>query len=358
MQLRRRILIAASLLLVLVIAAVVGYRVLGGPSVTILQALYMAVITLAGVGYGEIVDTSQNPALRIFNIFVVLFGVMITAYVFSSVTAFLVEGDYSDMFRRRKMLKRISQLHKHFIVCGAGDTGRYAVAELQKTGTPYVVIETHQEGISKLVEHSAEVYKDMLYVIGDATDEEVLEEAGLSRARGLLIMLANDKDNLVITVLARQKNPNIRIVARFTDLKFSERMQKAGANSVVSPNMIGGLRLASEVLRPHVVGFLDLMIKEKSQTLRIEEIVIGESSPWVGKPLGDLQLKARFNLLPMAIKNALTTSDGKGFWVNPPDNITLKSGLVVIVMGDVADIRRAREDAVHSSVFAAVKHDK
>jgi len=345
------------MLLVLVIAAVLGYRLLGGPSVTVLQALYMAVITLAGVGYGEIVDTSHNPALRIFNIFVVLFGVMITAYVFSSVTAFLVEGDYTDQFRRRKMQKRISQLKNHFIVCGIGDTGRHAVAELHKTGTPCVVIESHQEIINRELEQPGEVYKEMLYVIGDATDEEVLEQAGLSRASGLLTMLAHDKDNLVITVLARQKNPTIRIVARCTDLKFSERMQKAGANSVVSPNMIGGLRLASEVLRPHVVGFLDLMIKEHSRTLRIEEIVVSESSPWVGKSLGSLQLKNRFNLLTMAIKNSRTSADGKGFWVNPPDNITLKSGLIVIVMGDVGDVRHAREDSARTSVFTAVKTD-
>jgi len=355
MQLRRRIIFAASLLAVLVAAAVIGYQVIGGTEVTTLQALYMAVITLAGVGYGEVVDTSHNPTLRIFNIFVVLFGVMITAYVFSSVTAFLVEGDYSDMFRRRKMLKRISVLKNHFVVCGLGDTGRHAVAELQKTGTPYVVIETHQENVNRFMEHAADVYKDMLWVIGDATDEEVLEQAGLSRASGLLTMLAADKDNLVVTVLARQKSPNIRIVARCTDLKFSERMQKAGANSVVSPNMIGGLRLASEVLRPHVVGFLDLMIKEHSRTLRIEEILITETSPWVGKPLGQVQLKTRFNLLPMAVKNAQGGADGKGFWVNPPDNITLKPGLVVIVMGDVGDVRNAREDSTQSSVFAAAK---
>jgi voltage-gated potassium channel len=357
MRLRQRIIIAAALLMILVVGAILGYMILGGSSVTVLQALYMAVITLAGVGYGEVVDTSQNPTLRIFNIFVVLFGVMITAYVFSSVTAFLVEGDYSDLFRRRKMLKRIAQLHNHFIVCGIGDTGRHAAAELQKTGTPYVVIETQQEGINRLLEHSGELYKDMLYVIGDATDEDVLEQAGLSRANGLLSMLALDKDNLVVTVLARQKNPDIRIVARCTDLKFSERMQRAGADSVVSPNMIGGLRLASEVLRPHVVGFLDLMLKEQSRTLRIEEIAISESSTWIGKSLGQLQLKNRFNLLPMAIKNAQTGPDGKGFWVNPPDNITLKTGLVVIVMGDVEDVRNARHDANPSSVFTAAKHE-
>jgi voltage-gated potassium channel len=350
MELRRRIIHAALLLVVLIAFSIFGYRTLGGPSVTFLQALYMAVITLAGVGYGEIVDTSHLPALRIFNIFIVVFGVMITAYVFSSVTAFLVEGDYSDIFRRRKMLKQISQLKNHYIVCGLGDTGRHAVAELQKTGTPYVVIEHNEESIKRLREHGGGEYKDMMFVLGDATDEEILEQAGVSRAMGLLTTLAMDKENLVITVMVRQKNAKIRIVTRCTDLKFSERMTKAGANSVVSPNHIGGLRLASEVLRPHVVGFLDLMLKEQSRTLRIEEIIIPESSPWAGKSLGALNIKSRFNLLPMALKNAPEST--QRLWVNPPDNIGLKAGVVIIVMGDINDIRRARQDSAHTAVFS------
>lgn len=328
--------------------SVLGYRVLGGPQVGFLQALYMAVITLAGVGYGEFVDTANNVPLRVFNIFVVLFGVMITAYVFSAVTAFLVEGDYSDYFRRRKMLKRISQLKNHYIVCGLGDTGRHAVSELHKTGTPYVVIDNHEDNIKRLLEHSGETFKEMLYLIGDATDEDMLEQAGIGRAAGLLTTLAQDKENLVITVMVRQKNPDVRIVTRCTDLKFSERMQKAGANSVVSPNMIGGLRLASEVLRPHVVGFLDLMLKEQSRTLRIEEVVISADSPWVGKSLGSLNLRGHYNLLPMAVKNAAVNPGSQNFWVNPPDSVALNVGLIVIVMGDVSDIRKARQDASSS----------
>jgi voltage-gated potassium channel len=344
MELRRRIIFAMLLLVVVTSLSVLGYRLLGGPSVTFLQALYMAVITLAGVGYGEFVDTSHSAVLRLFNIFVVLFGVMITAYVFSSVTAFLVEGDYSDVFRRRKMLKKIQQLRNHYIVCGLGDTGRHAIDELQKTGSAYVVIENHDENIKRLQEHNAETYKNLLYIIGDATDEEVLEQAGVANAAGLLTTLAQDKENLVITVLVRQKNPNIRIVSRCTDLKFSERMQKAGADSVVSPNRIGGLRLASEILRPHVVSFLDLMLKEQSRTLRIEDVVIPDDSPWSGKPLGQLDLRSRYNLLPMAIKNTGGGTE-QNFWVNPPDTIVVKGGIVIIVMGDVVDIKRARGDA-------------
>jgi voltage-gated potassium channel len=352
MELRRRIIFATLLLIVVTALSILGYRLLGGPDIGFLQALYMAVITLAGVGYGEFVDTAQSVPLRVFNIFVVLFGVMITAYVFSSVTAFLVEGDYSNVFRRRKMLKRIEQLQHHYIVCGLGDTGRHAVSELQRTGTPYVVVEHHEENIQRLQEHTGEAFQNMLYLIGDATDEEILESAGVSRASGLLTTLGHDKENLVITVLVRQKNPNIRIVARCTDPKFSERIQKAGADSVVSPNMIGGMRLASEILRPHVVSFLDLMLKEQSRTLRIEDLKVPVGSNWDGKQLGQLGLRNRYNLLPMAIKNAQDGRAGQDFWVNPPDTVTLRPGVVVIVLGDVRDIRLAREEAGKGSVLA------
>jgi voltage-gated potassium channel len=133
-------------------------------------------------------------------------------------------------------------------------------------------------------------------------------------------------------------------------------MQKAGANSVVSPNKIGGMRLASEMLRPHVVSFLDLMLKEHTRTLRIEEIVIKSASPWVDKPLGDLNLRLRYNLLPMALKNASGTAESaQNFWVNPPDNIRMKPGVVVIVMGDVHDIQKAREDSLKTHTFVAMK---
>src|SRR5580704_17881609 len=149
MALRKRLLLALALLLGLIVVSTTGYRVIGGPSVTFLQALYMAVITLAGVGYGEIVDTSHNPALRIFNIGIVLFGVAITVYVFSVVAAFLVEVEVTNPFWRRRMQKRISELSNHFVVCGLGDTGRYAVTELQKTSTPSVVIDTSEENLKK-----------------------------------------------------------------------------------------------------------------------------------------------------------------------------------------------------------------
>src|SRR6202162_446363 len=206
-MLRKRLISAGILFLTLITVSMTGYRLLGGPSITFLQALYMAVITLAGVGYGEIVDTSHNPALRVVNIGIVLFGVAITVYVFSVVAAFLVETEVTNPFWRRSMQKRVDELKDHFIVCGLGDTGRFVVAELQKTRTPCVVIDLSEENVRKMQELHQEALREMLYVIGDATEEDTLEKCGLSRAKGLVTTLPQDKDNLVITVLARQRSP-------------------------------------------------------------------------------------------------------------------------------------------------------
>lgn len=340
MDLRRRLQYAVAALLTITVFSVAGYVLLGGSNVTVLQAVYMAVITLAGVGYGEIIDTSHNPALRIFNMFVVLFGVTITVYVFSVVTAFLVEGEITNIFWRRKMQKKIGELKNHYIICGLGNTGRFAVDELQKTGTHFVVIEDNLEVIKRFREHHGENDPDnVLVVAGDATDEEVMDQAGIDRAKGLIAALSSDKDNLVITVMARQRRDDLRIVARYTDPKFADRMTKAGANSTVSPNRIGGLRLASEALRPHVVGFLDLMLREQSRTLRIEDLEINAGSPWIGQTIAELKMHQRYNLLVMAVKNVL--GDNK-FIANPTDNLRITAGSVLIAMGDVNDIRRAR----------------
>ena len=344
MELKRRLMYAAVLLLFLIVFATVGYRLLGGSSVGLLQALYMAVITLAGVGYGEIVNTAHNPALRIFNIFIVLFGVAVTVYVFSVVASFLVEIEITNPFWRRRMQKRLDELKDHFIVCGLGDTGRFVVAELEKTRTPFVVIDLSEENVRKMLELHTELSRDLPYVVGDATEDETLEKCGLSRAKGLVTALPHDKDNLVVTVLVRQRSPRLRIVARATDRKFGERMMKAGASATVSPSQIGGLRMASEALRPHAVGFLDLLLKEQGKTLRVEEVEVQSNSPWAGKRLDQLDLKGRMNLLVLGLKHP----EGSGLpdlVVNPSDHATVSPGGVIIALGDMPDNDRARREA-------------
>jgi len=347
MALRKRLILAIGLFLSVMAFSVAGYRFLGGPSVSLLQALYMAVITLAGVGYTEVVDTSHNPLLRLFNIVVVLVGVAITVYVFSVVAAFLVEIETTKPFWRRRMQKHIQETKNHYIVCGLGDTGRHAVGELRKTGTPHVVIELEEEHVKRMRELYPDSFGDLLYIVGDATEEEILEKAGIERAKGIISALPHDKDNLVITVIVRQRFPKLRIVARSADEKFSERMLRAGADTTVSPSHIGGLRMASEVIRPHVVGFLDLMLKEQSQTLRVEQIEVS-GPPWAGLSLDRLGLHANFNLLVLAVKSA-----GVKLWVNPPGSLTVQAGSAIIVMGDMKDIQRARQQAETTSALTS-----
>ena len=319
----------------MLLVAAAGYRFFGGPSVTSLDAIYMAVVTISSVGYTEVVDTSHNVSLRVFNMFVILFGIGIMLYVFSAFTAFIVEGQLNDLFRRRKMLKQIRDLRDHFIICGAGEVGHHVVQELLKTRNSFVVIDQDDEHLEKIRQLG-----EFPVLRGDAADEDTLSTAGLAYARGLASVLSEDRDNLMVTVTARQMNPNVRIVARCAEARMAGKLIRAGANTAVSPNTIGGLRLASELVRPHVVGFLDMMLKEESKTLRVEEIVIGAQSPWAGKTIHGTEIHKRFELLALALRKP----DGKTHY-NPHGSSPLDVGDVVLVMGDVDMIWKARESA-------------
>ena len=336
MTLRRQLVVALLLLLIVVMVTAAGYRILGGPHVSLLDAIYMAVVTFTSIGYGEIVDTSHNPSLRVFNMIMILFGIGIMLYVFSASTAFIVEGELKDIFRRRKMQKTIRDMKDHFIVCGAGETGQHIIQELLKTGNPFVVIDHDPERLTRLQHHG-----EIAWVEGEAADEEVLESAGISRAKALATVLPDDKDNLMVTVTARQMSSTIRIVVRCVDARMGEKMVRAGASVSVSPNMIGGLRMASEMIRPHVVNFLDLMLKEKSKTLRVDEIAVTPDSPWAGKTIGDTEIHRKYDLLALAVRKP----NGDNIY-NPLGDLTLLAGDVLIVMGDVSKVRAARETAV------------
>jgi len=342
--LRNRLILSLLLLCVIVLSAVAGYRWLGGPEVTLLDAFYMAVITVSTVGYGEVVDTHAHPELRLFNIFVILFGIGIMLYVFSAATAFIVEGELKDIFRRRRMLKQVRDMHDHFIICGAGETGSYLVQELLKTGNMFVVIDHDEERLARISQLG-----EVPVLKGDGADEEILTTARIEKARGLASVLPEDKDNLLATVTARQLNPSLRIVARCAEARMVDKLLRAGANAAVSPNMIGGMRLASELIRPTVVSFLDIMLRDQSRTMRVEEITIGEGSPWIGKKLREMDLRGRFNLLALAVRQP----DGE-LKYNPRDDTALASGDVLVVLGEVSNTWKAREAAGNKTPHRAV----
>ncbi len=335
MELQRRLVHAVLTLAIVVIVATTGYKLLGR-DVSWLDAVYMTIVTLSSVGYGEIVDTSHNPLLRAFNLLVLTFGIGLMLYVFSISTAFVVEGELKNFFWRRKMQKRIEEFRGHIIVCGAGETGMHVVEELVKAGRDVVVVDKERHRLEKY-----QVFPGVPLIEGDATEEDVLEQAGLPRAGGVIAVLPNDKDNLVVTITVRLKHPTIRIVSRTIEQKMSDKILRAGANTTVTPTFIGGIRMASEMIRPHVVNFLDLMLKERSKTLRIEEIQVPFHSHWVGMELGSISLREKYNLSCLALRH---TTD-ETFRYNPHDSEVVKGNSVLVVMGDVEHVRGARQAA-------------
>jgi voltage-gated potassium channel len=335
MELRRRLLRALAGLGLLIVGATFGFHALGG-GVSWLDSLYMVVISLTGVGYTEVVDTSHSPALRVFNIGVLVLGVSMMLYVLSLATAFFVEGNFGSLIRRRRMERRIAGFSRHIVVCGAGETGSLVLEELWKTGASTVVVDLRVDRLTALPERPA-----LATLEGDATDLDTLERAGLSRAACVVTALPHEKDNLIVTVLVRQKNPDIRIVARHVDPAMAERLKKAGADATVSPAAIGGMRLASEAVRPHVVSFLDQMLKEQGSPMRIEEIRIPDGSRWAGRDIGVLELRKRWGLTALAVKDA---PDGP-FRYSPAPEESLRTGAVLVVLGDQRGIGDARAEA-------------
>lgn len=316
--------ITSSLLMVAIFAVgVAGYKFFA-PETSFLDAIYMTVITLTTVGYGEIVDLSTHPAGRVFTMILLFFGVGTFLYVFSSLTGFIVEGNLEHLFWRRKMQKSIDAMKDHFIVCGGGYTGRHIVKELAMTGRDFVLIEGDEGHVVDAEEFAG---TKLHVVIGDATDDDELRRAGIERASGLFACVSNDKDNLIVTVSARLLNPQIRIVSRCMDEAVEEKIRRAGADVVISPNLIGGLRMASAMVRPTVVTFLDVMLRDRDR-LRVEESTVAAGSKLDGKSVADLRAIHPADALLIALRGT------DGDWTyNPDDAVRLEPSVTLIYMG-------------------------
>ena len=326
-QIRRKALIAGGLLLLVLGVGTAAYKHIGGEQVTLLDSLYMVVITIATIGYGEIVDLSHSPGGRIFTMFLSFAGIGIMTYIMMSLTAFVVEGQLNEAFRRRKMEKRIEKLREHYIVCGADGVGTHVARELTATARPYVVVDVDREKIERL--HGGD--DGPPFVVGDATDNETLAQAGIDRAHGIFAVTGDDNLNMVISLSARQLNPKVRVVARCEDARNTEKMRRAGADSAVSPTRIGGLRMASEMLRPAVVTFLDVMLRREDEALRIEELAVPASM--VGRKLAALDLQRFSKLLLLAVRT------GQGWTYNPPRDYVMQAGDTLVFMGSPEERR-------------------
>ena len=319
----------------LLLGVVLGVGTLGYTAIegwSFFDSLYMTVITVGTVGYGE--TNPLTPPGRVFTILLILLGLGVTAYAFSQLTAILVEGGLSNIVRRKKMKKRIAELEKHFILCGLGHTGQVIFDELVRTKRTVVIIEKERQKAEEL-EHDG-----LLVVQGDALHDEVLKAAGIERARGIFCTLGNDQDNIVLTLASKEFNPKIRVVSELHEPRHRERLSRCGADGVVSSPFIGGLRLASEMVRPVTVGFLDAMIRDRSHTYRFEEVVLEKGSPLIGRHINRLEVSGRAPLV-VAVKH----KEADGYIINPEPKHSLKDGDVLVVLGSSEEVARLREAA-------------
>lgn len=324
---------ATALMLLVVMLGTLGIHSIGAGRWTWFQSLFHTVITLSTVGYGELPGMEHDDVARAFSLLLVVAGAGSVVYFASVVTALFVEGELRDYFQRGRMRKVIDAMQDHVIVCGVGRTGLHIVEEMYSCRQPFVAVDTDVARLKRLQRERS----GMTFLVGDATEDEVLVAAGIARARGIVAALPDDQANLYATLTARSLNPSLRIVAKAVEHSAGPKLLRAGADKVVSTNHIGGLRLASEMIRPNVTEFLDMMMRDPKHVLRIEEALVKPGGLLAGKTLGAAGIRKVADVLVVALRDA----DGN-YRFNPGAETPLREGSTVIVLGERDEILRLR----------------
>lgn len=326
----KRFFIVLLLAFLTIIGGTLGYHLIEGWD--FLSSLYMTVITLSTVGFSEIYPLSS--AGRIFTIFLIGSGIFTITYAVSLVLSLLAEGKLGEYLHRREMRMQLQTLDNHLIVCGCGVVGSEVIKALYRANEKFVVIDKEEQALSETVQE----FPDIIYLEGDATREEVLKEAGVEKARGLLAIIGNDADNVYVVLTARFLNPHLRIVARAIQPEAIEIMKKAGADYVICPQKIGGSRMAAAALRPQVSSFLDLVMQSESLDLTLDEVEIQPNSVLSGKSLKELDLPGKIGLIVVAVK----PKDKPVFEFNPQAKTVIRDLDTVIVLGRVQQLSELR----------------
>ena len=293
------------------------------------DSFYMTVITLSTVGFQEVRPLSQEA--RIFTSFLIFGGVGSFAFLAGSGAQLLVEGRINQLLGRRRVQKAIDRLENHFIVCGYGRIGSIVAREIMREGHPLVVLEQDPDIIKRLE------LDNVLHLAGDATSDELLLAAGLTRARSLITALTQEAANVYVVLTARQLNPNIVIVSRADQESHIPRLERAGADRVVLPHTIGGVRMAQSVLKPSVVNFIDMAV-QGGLDLQMEELRIGTASPLIGKNLIESQIRPRYNLIIIGIKPA-----DEPMRFNPSPDAVIQAGDRLLCIGKPENFLQIQE---------------
>ncbi len=311
-RLRRGLIILGGI----IVAGTIGYMLIEGWSFG--EAIYMTVITISTVGYGEVHPLSATG--RIFTIILIAGGVSGALFVLSAFVEYLLEGRFRTTLGRRQMKTKIAKLKDHFILCGYGRVGEEIARTFSEEGAPFVIIDSRPDNINMALEHGH------LCLLGDATNDSMLMEAGIERARGLIAAVGSDIDNTYITLSARGLRPDLFIEARASNKEAETKLKRAGANRVILPSSIGARRMANIALRPAVVDFFDTVISRRGRELQMENIVVGGNSPLVGQTIESVRHRSKASIL------AISKKGGK-LLANPLGEEIIEAGDHLIVMG-------------------------
>jgi len=308
------------LILILILIGVSGFRLIEEWS--FLDCLYMTVITIFTVGFKEVKELS--PSGQIFTIFIILGGVGTAIFAFTKIAEIVFEGDIKKSWRRRKMKKKLQNLKDHYIICGHGRMGSIVRERLEEEKLPFVVIDNNEERLEDLAQTNR-----CLFIEGDATQEETLIKAGIKKAKGLAALLPSDADNLYLVLTVRLTHPSLFVLSKAMDEEAERKILQIGANKVVSPYKLSGLKIAQGLIRPTLVDFMDLIIRRKELSLYMEELVVKKDSQIVNRNLTECDIRRRANVIVVAVKKP-----GKDIVFNPSPEIKLETGDTLLVLGD------------------------
>lgn len=332
MNYEKRLLLILAAFATIVTSGTLGYEFIEHWSW--FDSLYMTLITLTTVGYGETHPLSQNG--RLFTMILLIAGVGFVTLSIGSMAEFLVEGRIRQILGRRKMVRKIEELFDHYIICGYGRLGRIIGKELQKSGIPFVVIDSEDEIVEKLLG------EDILAVSGNATEDSVLIKAGIKNARGVVTVLKTDADNVFVSLTSRVLNPDLFILARAEEEGAEQKLLLAGADKVISPYSIGGHRMAMAILKPAIVDFIDLATQSNKMEIRMEAIEVKPRSRIKEKSLMDTAIRQNLGIIIIAIKR----KNGEMFFNPAPDTIIFP-GDSLIAMGAVNQLHELEDMLLH-----------
>ncbi len=315
MDARKRLSLSLLVLALVLLIGAGGFHALG---LNVLDAFYLSVVMITTTGARDV--SRMSAMAEIWSILVILFGATAAAVAFSNLLAVVAGGELRKIIGRRKLETKIQSMRNHYIICGCGRMGSLVCEELKARGVHFVVVEKDETKTAQLEEQG------MLYILGDATEEQILVRAGIKNARGLISVVDTDADNVYVTLTARGLNGDLQIVALARGRGTESKLLRAGANRVESPHKIGALRMTNLLLRPAIVDFAD--VAAKGVEFEIKEVEITPDSPLAGKQLKESQLRQKENVMVVAIKR----KDGATLF-SPTAETQLRPGDTLITIG-------------------------